>query len=65
MIAAYREPDRATGKKKMSALIKSVSDGVPTALVELAQLGRTLKERAADVLAYFDRPAPAMAPPRP
>jgi transposase len=28
---------------------------VPTALAELITLGRTLKRRAADVLAYFDR----------
>lgn len=44
-----------TGKKKMTALIKSLSDCVPKALLEVAQLGRTLKKRAADVLAYFDR----------
>ncbi len=56
MIAAYREPDRAKGRQLMTALIESVSNGVPTALAELVTLGRTLKKRAADVLAYFDRP---------
>jgi hypothetical protein len=40
----------------MSTLIESVSDGVPAALTELRKLGRTLKQRAGDVLAYFDRP---------
>ena len=62
MIEAYREPDRATGKKKMAALIKSVSHGVPKALVEVAQLGRTLTKRAVDVLAYFDRPGTSNGP---
>lgn len=62
MIEAYREPDRATGKKKMVALIKSVSHGVPKALVEVAQLGRTLTKRAVDVLAYFDRPGTSNGP---
>jgi len=31
---------------------------------ELVTLGRTLSRRAADVLAYFDPPAPATAQPR-
>ncbi len=29
MIAAYREPDRAEGRKVMSTLITSLSSGVP------------------------------------
>ena len=61
MITAYREPDRATGRKLMQELIESVSSGVPRALVTP---GRTLKKRAADVLAYFGRPAPATDRPR-
>ena len=56
MIAAYREPDRARGRELMTELIDSVSHGVPAALTEVITLGRTLKKRAADVLAYFDRP---------
>ena len=40
----------------MSRLIESLSADVPTALTEVITLGRTLKKRAADVLAYFDRP---------
>ena len=40
----------------MVKLIDSISSGVPKALTEIVTLGRTLKKRAADVLAYFDRP---------
>ena len=38
----------------MEKLIASVSQGVPAALSEVITLGRTLKKRADDVLAYFD-----------
>jgi transposase len=62
MIAAYREPDRATGRALMSKLIEAVSHGVPAALTEVITLGRTLKKRAADVLAYFDRPGTSNGP---
>jgi transposase len=62
MIAAYRDPDRACGKTSMTALISAVGSGVPTALVELRRLGRTLTQRAADVLAYFDRPGTSNGP---
>jgi transposase len=36
--------------------------GVPAGLPELSRLGRTLKQRAADVLAYFDRPGTSNGP---
>jgi hypothetical protein len=36
--------------------------GVPKPLVELARLGRTLKRRPADVLAFFDRPGTSNGP---
>jgi transposase len=62
MIAAYREPDRTKGRQLMTALIESVSHGVPTALTELRTLGRTLTKRADDVLAYFDRPGTSNGP---
>ena len=62
MIAAYRDPDRAQGRTLMSKLIESVSSGVPAALSEVRRLGRTLKRRAADVLAYFDRPGTSNGP---
>lgn len=62
MIAAYREQDRRRGRELMVKLIDSVSHGVPTALTEVITLGRTLKKRAADVLAYFDRPGTSNGP---
>jgi len=62
MIGAYREPDRSRGKQLMTGLIESVSHGVPAALTELITLGRTLKRRAEDVLAYFDRPGTSNGP---
>jgi len=62
MITAYREPDRKQGRDLMTKLIESVSHGVPAALTELRRLGRTLTNRAADVLAYFDRPGTSNGP---
>ncbi len=52
MIAAYREPDRTRGRALMTSLIASVSHGVPAELSEVITLGRTLKKRADDVLAW-------------
>jgi transposase len=62
MIEAYREPDRKTGRALMTSLIESISRGVPAALTEIITLGRTLKKRAADVLAYFERPGTSNGP---
>jgi transposase len=62
MIAAYREPDRDKGRRLMSNLIDALGRGVPAALTELITLGRTLKKRAEDVLAYFDRPGTSNGP---
>ena len=62
MIAAYRHEDRRQGRELMTKLIESVSDGVPAALIEVITLGWTLKKRAADVLAYFDRPGTSNGP---
>ncbi len=62
MITAYREPDRTRGRQLMTALIESVSHGVPAALTEILTLGRTLNKRAGDVLAYFDRPGTSNGP---
>ncbi len=56
MVAAYREPDRRRGRELMANLIDSISTGVPAGLEEIITLGRTLKKRAADVPAYFDKP---------
>ena len=46
----------------MVKLIESLSVGVPRPPVEIAKLGRTLSKRAADVLAYFDRPGTSNGP---
>ena len=62
MIAAYREPDRATGRIRMQAVIDAIGSGVPAALKEVIELGRTLNKRAADILAYFDRPGTSNGP---
>ena len=57
LIAAYNHPDRRRGKIMMTTIIDALRSGVPDALEELAQLGRTLWRRRADVLAYFDHHA--------
>ena len=72
MIAAYRDPNKAQGSKTMQALIDSLRHGVPTALIELHRLGRTLSRRTANVLAYrianvlayFDPHGTSNAPPK-
>lgn len=43
-------------------LIAKISTGVPQGLEEIARLGRTLHERADDVLAYFDHPGTSNGP---
>ena len=62
MVADYRQPDRSQGLAQMQAVITSVSGGVPKVLTELITLGRTLKQRAPDVLAYFERPGTSNGP---
>jgi len=62
MVGAYREPDRAKGRRAMQSLIDALRHGVPAALTELVTLGRTLNKRAGDVLAYFDRPGTSNGP---
>ena len=62
MIGAYRHTDKTQGRQLMRAVIDDLSHDVPTALTELRRLGRTLKQRAADVLAYFDRPGTSNGP---
>ena len=62
MISAYRHPDRARGRTRPGHLIDTPSTRVPTELTELITLGRTLKRRAADVLAYSERPGTSNGP---
>ena len=62
IVAAYRHPDRAAGRRALQAVIDSLRRGVPEALLELGKLGRTLHRRAGDVLAYFDLPGTSNGP---
>jgi transposase len=62
MIAAYRHEDRRRGRELMVNLIDSISAGVPKTLTEIITLGRTLRKRATDVLAYFDYPGTSNGP---
>ncbi|MDX2377596.1 ISL3 family transposase [Microbacterium sp. LRZ72] len=62
IVAAYREPDKQKAKAMMQAVIDAMTCGVPAALVEIRRLGRTLKQRATDVLAFFDRPGTSNGP---
>ena len=59
---AAREADPARGGKMMVTLFDASGDGVPKPLSELITLGCTLKKRAVDVLAYFDRPGASNGP---
>ncbi len=54
MISAYRTRSRAEGKTAMARLIDSIGSAVPSSLVEVAKLGRTMAKRRDDVLAFFD-----------
>jgi transposase len=62
IVAAYRDPDRKAAKAALAKIINTINRGVPAALAELITLGRTLRRRAADVLAYFDRPGTSNGP---
>ena len=62
LIVAYRQPDTKLGRFLLEGVIDAVSTGIPKELVELASLGRTLRRRAADVLAFFDRPGTSNGP---
>jgi transposase len=46
----------------VAAVIETLAAGVPAGLRELRRLGRTRQRRAADVLAYFDRPGTSNGP---
>jgi transposase len=62
IVAAYRDPDRVAAKTALADVITELRAGVPKPLTELIRLGRTLARRAADVLAYFDRPGTSNGP---
>ena len=61
-VAAYRHDMPAKGKKILARLIEQLSAGVPTDLPELVTLGRTIKRRAGDILAFFDHPGTSNGP---
>ena len=62
MITAYREKDRGLGRFFLQNTINRITTGVPAQLVEVHKLARTLKQRATDVLGYFDRPGTSNGP---
>lgn len=62
IVAAYREPDKNKAKEMMQAVITAITTGVPAALVEIRKLGRTMKQRAVDIVAFFDRPGTSNGP---
>ena len=63
IIDAYRAPDTSAGKALMQDEIDRLSDAdVPRSLTEIITLGRTLKRRAGDILAYFDHPHTSNGP---
>jgi transposase len=62
VIRAYRHPKPRKGRKLLKHIIGSLAEGVPEALPEVARLGRTLKRRATDILAYFDHPRTSNGP---
>ena len=60
---AYRDPNKICGKALVQAEINTLTcTRVPRGLSELITLGRTLKRRAGDILAYFDHPHTSNGP---
>ena len=55
-IDACQAPDPALGNKIMARLITSLQTGVPAGLEEVRSLGRTMKRRREDILAFFRPP---------
>jgi len=63
IIDAYRAPDTRVGTVLMRAGINTLTcTRVPRGLTEFITLGRTLKRRAGDILAYFDHPHTSNGP---
>ena len=62
VVTAYRTADRGEGQKLLQAVIDALGSGLPAGLVKLRRLGRTLKRRAVDVLAFFTRPGTSNGP---
>lgn len=63
IIACYAQEDRRKGRGMMAELIESLAvRGSAPGCPELVTLGRTLKRRMADILAFFDHPNGANGP---
>ena len=62
MISAHRHADRRRGRASMVKPINSISSGAPKSLTEIITPGRTLKNRAVDAPAHFDRPGASNGP---
>ena len=63
IIDAYRSSNARGGKTLMhEEITRLTSTGMPSSLTELTTLGRTLKRRATDILAYFDHPHTSNGP---
>lgn len=62
IVRAYRRGDRAAKKHELGSVIGVLAGVVPAALSEFITLGRTLKRRAEDVLAYFEWPSTSNGP---
>ena len=54
LITAYEASNRREGKIATYKILKSIRAGVPKELPELAQLGRSLWKRRAEILDHFD-----------
>ena len=54
LIDAYDQDNRRDGKIAMYKVLRKIHTGLPAGLAELAQLGRSLWARRAEILAYFD-----------
>ena len=61
-MAAYRNRDRIVDKTEPSSIIDVNSHNVVAALTEIITLVRTPTRRAADIVAYFDRPGTSNGP---
>ena len=63
IIDAYRSSNARGGKTLMhEEITRLTSTSMPSSLTELTTLGRTLKRRATDILAYFDHPHTSNGP---
>ena len=63
IIDAYRSSNARGGKTLMhEEITRLTSTSVSSSLTELITLGRTLKRRATDILAYFDNPHTSNGP---